>query len=777
MYLPSEVSRAREREAEKARANRLEIVKAVSIGQITRRDLFRWGILTATGMIAAKHGLSPFVRSAYAAVPTGTPRSPLYGAAKFSTPLPRGNVLQPTRLYEDAAYPGAACFPDTMSERPAKRLSYHTDFNEYRARYGAAATNPYCNPKSQRGPCEGRPFGDWFAHQRWNESWMRPQVGYVMTWGRVAPNSRFHPLFPAQNPDSVWCYGSGSWAAGNLAPPLIRARYGEPVLTRVYNNTPLERESNGGFGRNETSLHLHNAHTGAESDGASNAHHFPGTFYDYAWPLTLARHDHVNKDATDPRASGPSDNGSIIKVPGDYREIQSSIWFHDHRFFFTAENVYKGNFGLLNLYSGPDRGNEEVPGGYDSAGSPINLRLPSGKVRSWGNIDFDVNLAFSNVAFDQSGQLYFDVFDTAGFLGDIIAVNGAYAPYLEVLPRKYRFRCLNASMSRYIKLALIDGNRAVPFHFIANDGNLVANPITLTALDQQGPGERYDIIVDFTGMKGRKLQLINLLLQTSGEIWKKEMSISDALKGKTEDPCLGSIMEFRVVDQITSIDAPGQRLTMASPEARDTSRVPGVLTSQIPIVAPVRERVIEWKRGGGEIDDPSQCFPDCGEAAAFPWTVRVNGESAHNFNANRISLLVPCPGEVEHWTYVNGGGGWDHPIHLHFEEGVTINRGGAAIPLTERGARKDVWRLRPGGQVKFQVRFGEYGGAYVQHCHNTVHEDFAMMLRYQLRTDRPTDPQYGDTLTPRPTEDGVIYYRPTTLPEGVPKTVTATKAE
>jgi hypothetical protein len=132
---------------------------------------------------------------------------------------------------------------------------------------------------------------------------------------------------------------------------------------------------------------------------------------------------------------------------------------------------------------------------------------------------------------------------------------------------------------------------------------------------------------------------------------------------------------------------------------------------------------------------------------------------------------------VEHWTYVNGGGGWDHPIHLHFEEGVTINRGGGSIPLTERSARKDVWRLRPGGQVKFQVRFGEYGGAYVQHCHNTVHEDFAMLLRYQLRTDRPTDPQYGDTLTPRPTEDGVIYYRPTTLPEGVPKTVTATQTK
>ena len=46
--------------------------------------------------------------------------------------------------------------------------------------------------------------------------------------------------------------------------------------------------------------------------------------------------------------------------------------------------------------------------------------------------------------------------------------------------------------------------------------------------------------------------------------------------------------------------------------------------------------------------------------------------------------MIPKPGEVEHWTYVNGGGGWDHPIHLHFEEGVTINRGGATIPARPR---------------------------------------------------------------------------------------------
>ena len=135
----------------------------------------------------------------------------------------------------------------------------------------------------------------------------------------------------------------------------------------------------------------------------------------------------------------------------------------------------------------------------------------------------------------------------------------------------------------------------------------------------------------------------------------------------------------------------------------------------------------------------------------------MNGQAAHTLNANRISALIPKPGEVEHWTLINGGGGWDHPIHLHFEEGVTINRGTESIPATELLVRKDVWRLRPDGRVKFQVRFGEFGGAYVNHCHNTVHEDFAMLLRYQLLTPAPGDPDYLKTGS-RP------HYLPTMTP-------------
>src|SRR5215510_1518558 len=494
MYISTKASRARQREAQNARNNRAEIVKALSIGQITRRDLYKWGIFTVAGGIALKNGLSPFARSAFAAVPTGTPRSPLFNAQKFSQPLPRLALQTPTPMIKDAndnAVFNSAAF---AGELPAKRLSYHVDFSA--AGGNANPNNPFRNPVTGRGPIEGRPgpapFQEVFAHQRWDEFF--PKVGYVMSIGQVAAGTRFHPNFPAQNPNSVWTYGTVQSSAtarttrGTLPPFLIKGRYGEPILTRIYQNLPVLRADNqSGFGLNETQFHFHNAHNGAESDGAANAHHFPGTFYDYRWSTTLARRDKINTAATDRRASGPDGNGGLVNVAGDFRELQGTLWCHDHRFFFTAENVYKGNLGMVNYYSGPDRGNEVLADG-------VNLRLPSGALLDWGNLDFDVNLIVSDAAFDQTGQLFFDIFTTDGFLGDVPLVNSTYAPFMEVLPRKYRFRILNAAMSRFWKLGLAGPTgTAVPFWFVANDGNLVVYPLPLTTLDQQGTAERYDI--------------------------------------------------------------------------------------------------------------------------------------------------------------------------------------------------------------------------------------------------------------------------------------------
>jgi hypothetical protein len=79
----------------------------------------------------------------------------------------------------------------------------------------------------------------------------------------------------------------------------------------------------------------------------------------------------------------------------------STHWFHDHMFSFTAQNVYKGMAGMFNIYSGLDRGAEDIVDG-------VNLRLPSGRAsvsgKSWGNLDYDVNLMLADKAWDATGS-------------------------------------------------------------------------------------------------------------------------------------------------------------------------------------------------------------------------------------------------------------------------------------------------------------------------------------------------------------------------------------
>src|SRR6185312_11514760 len=276
---------------------------------------------------------------------------------------------------------------------------------------------------------------------------------------------------PTQNANNVWTFN------GTVPPKLVQGRYGEPLVFRHHNGLPWDVRDNAGFGRHTISTHEHNGHHGAENDGFTGAFFFPGQYYDYHYPILLAGFTSMNTAATDRLASSPTDAGGLNLVPGDWHETMSTHWFHDHMFSFTSQNVYKGNAG-------------------------VNLRLPSGQAaktgKSWGNLDYDVNLMLSDKAFDSNGQLAMDIFQFDGFIGDVMTVNLAYKPFMNVERRKYRFRILNASVSRFFKLALANtSGGAQPIYQIGNDGNLLPKAIKLTELDQQGIAERFDIVIDF----------------------------------------------------------------------------------------------------------------------------------------------------------------------------------------------------------------------------------------------------------------------------------------
>src|SRR5919204_1454807 len=485
MYLSEHESKARRREAEKAQSNRREILAAVSQGKISRRELVKMGLFTAAGAIILKNGLSPFARTAFADsnIPTGLPPTPLFGVLPFTQPMLRFDVLPRN--------PVSSLSPAPTAEANTTQQLLNTAL-------------PGVKP-GDTGPIEGRPPGPIWAHQGFKD--FPPRVAIEVTQEGAKTNTvydpgvparlnsgvaagttvpgKFHPAMPAQGPLALWTFN------GTFPPKLVMVRYGEPVLFRNRNKLPFSVKDNAGFGRHTTTTHEHNAHHGAENDGFTGAYFFPGQFYDYHWPWTLAGFKTINAGATDPRAGAPADSGGITNVPGDWRETMSTHWFHDHMFSFTAQNVYKCIAGMTNIYSSLDRGNEAINDG-------VNLRLPSGTAKPFGNLDYDVNLILADKAWDAQGQLAMDIFEFDGFLGDQVLVNAAYKPYFEVERRKYRFRVLNGAVSRFFKLSLSD---ASPMIQIANDGNLMPSPVTLTQTDELGIAERYDIVIDFSRYK------------------------------------------------------------------------------------------------------------------------------------------------------------------------------------------------------------------------------------------------------------------------------------
>jgi FtsP/CotA-like multicopper oxidase with cupredoxin domain len=275
---------------------------------------------------------------------------------------------------------------------------------------------------------------------------------------------------------------------------------------------------------------------------------------------------------------------------------------------------------------------------------------------------------------------------------------------------------------------------------IANDGNLFPNPVTLTQLDEQGIAERYDIVIDFSRYSiGSKVWMVNLCEHQDGKKPSKDLTLSQALSGGSSDPCVGKFLEFRIVRDPAQ---PDQSQVLAT-------LIPNPDLSNIPVA---RQRTFQFGSGGQTTNDPVTSFTG-------PWGIRTDGaDKSLNADFGRISA-APSFGTREVWTLVNAGGGWDHPIHIHFEEGQVLARNGSAsnVPAWEKG-RKDVYRLRPAGSVTITMQFRDWGGMFMEHCHNTVHEDNAMLLRWEI--DNGGAPFLRPLPTPIPSPQGVTFEQP-----------------
>jgi FtsP/CotA-like multicopper oxidase with cupredoxin domain len=355
---------------------------------------------------------------------------------------------------------------------------------------------------------------------------------------------------------------------------------------------------------------------------------------------------------------------------GDIRESMSTLWYHDHRVDFTSQNVYKGLAGFFLLFNQFDTGNETT-----------GFRLPNYP-------DFDIPMIFGDRLFDPTtGLLSFDLANRDGILGDKFLVNGKIQPFFQVKRRRYRFRWLNGGPSRFYQFYLTNPSNLSQvnrFWVISNDGNLLPNPVQVSSV-RISVAERMDVIVDFSAFPaGTVLRLENRLEQCDGA--GPTDNIVNAGQGN-------QVLEFRVVSDAVT-DASVDPAT--NPHFYD---VPPRTTTQ-----KCRQFKFDRRNGQWVINDK---FFDCNDVR-----FRVKRNTA------------------ETWK-LEGGFNWQHPVHIHFEEHQIVSRNRNTPTAIERG-RKDVVRLGENDDVELFFRFRDFVGRYPMHCHNVVHEDHAMMLRFDI---------------------------------------------
>src|SRR5271165_17523 len=421
------------------------------------------------------------------------------------------------------------------------------------------------------------------------------------------------------------------WGFNGMFPgPTMEARSGGRISLRLANALPVPVVN-----------HLHGGRTPPESDG------YPT---DFLLPAAGFPQSHMH----DPLARVVT--GELEYV---YPNLQraATLWYHDHRMDFTAPQVWRGLAGFYIL-----RDEEE-----------LRLPLPRG--------DKEIALLICDRSFNADGSFLYPSLDPSlrdqpgvpheykgGVLGDVVLVNGAPWPKLEVANTKYRFRVLNASNARRYELALDTGR---PVAQIGSDGGLLAAPLTHRSV-RMSPAERFDLIVDFSHYApGTKITLLN----------------------QAGEGTAAQIMQFHVTRT-----------------EKDDSAIPTKLSE---IAAPNPADAVITR-----VFDFSYRFSYQGTQG---WSINKKGYDPGRMDAR------PKLDATEIWRLQSD---FSHPLHLHLVHFQVLSHSGRPGPYD--AGWKDTVSLFPGQTVNILVKFSGYRGRYVFHCHNLEHEDMAMMANFEV---------------------------------------------
>jgi spore coat protein A len=388
--------------------------------------------------------------------------------------------------------------------------------------------------------------------------------------------------------------------------------------------------------------HLHGGRTPPSSDG-------------YPTDLILPKQGWPSGHMHDRMASIAKGTREYV-YPNDQRA--ATLWYHDHRMDFTGPQLWRGLAGFYIL-----RDDEEA-----------RLPLPSG--------DEEIVLMICDRSFDADGSFLYPSTDASlarnpgvhhdymgGVLGDVMLVNGAPWPRLQVANTRYRLRILNASNARNLELTLEPEPKEGPVLLqIGSDGGLLERAVAHRTLPV-APAERFDIIVDFS---------------------QYEIGDRITLKNKQVGDSAADIMRFEVVRQ-----------------EKDDRSIPEKLSDfdRLDPHDAVATRLFDFSYGGmGQV-----------------WT--INGKP---FDPERMDAR-PKLGSTEVWKLRSDV---RHPLHLHLAHFQVLSHAGR--PRVSEAGWKDTISMFAGQTASILVKFEGYRGRYVFHCHNLEHEDMAMMGNFEV---------------------------------------------
>ncbi len=480
------------------------------------------------------------------------------------------------------------------------------------------------------------------TEQRTNSKDQKP-YGYLKIEMRPA-DVHIHRDLP---PSRMWTYN------GSTPGPTIEARTGQGMMIDWVNHLPTEHflpidHTLHGAGADlpqvRTAVHVHGAAVPPESDGFPEDWKTPGQTYPAAYPM---------------------------------RQDAATLWYHDHAMGIERLNQYAGLFGFFLIRDETEDG----------------LNLPSGA--------YEIPLVLCDRLFYADGQLHYpDSGDPAApwvpeVYGDVVLANGRLFPYLEVEPRAYRFRVLNASNTRYFRFTFSNG---LHFNQIGSDQGLLPEPVEREEL-ALAAAERADLILDFSRFAGQRFTLINQ---------------SQAL------------MEFRVAPADKHLSA-----TQRKDSAPASFLVPSKLRDieRIPESAAVRTRTLTLN----EYMHPR----------THVMLMLLNGTYWHE-----PVTETPLLDSVEIWNLINTTQDL-HPIHLHLVRFQLLDRrafdvddyldynkfhyvGDPAPPQAGETGWKDTIQVHPETVTRIIIPFKGYPGRYVWHCHLLEHAANEMMRPFEV---------------------------------------------